>query len=176
MAAAAQEALQKADADCTDIWNDSVTLHLLQHGTTPEGTPAGEKSRANKRLQYYTWEQAKVWRRMPIGTRREVPPPSDRLALIKQCHNRAGHFGVRRTTAMLLNTWWWHGLQADVAAVVSACKECSRVDATFNAKPAELQPSPIKGLTYRRGVDLAGPFPETARGHKYMFVAVEHSS
>jgi hypothetical protein len=120
---------------------------------------------------------------MPNGTRREVPPPSDRLALIKQCHNRTGHFGVRRTTAMLLNTWWWHGLQADVAAVVSACKECSRVDATFNAKPAELQPLPIKGLMYRSGVDLAGPFPETAgpfpetaRGNKYLFVAVEHFS
>lgn len=83
----------------------------------PEGTTAAEKSRINKRLHYYTWEQGKVWRRMPDGSLREVPAPADRLELIKQCHNRTGHFGIRRTTTMLLNTWWWHGLQADVAAV-----------------------------------------------------------
>uniref|UniRef100_A0A383VGW5 Integrase catalytic domain-containing protein n=1 Tax=Tetradesmus obliquus TaxID=3088 RepID=A0A383VGW5_TETOB len=153
----------------------AAASQLLQNGTVPEGT-AAEKSRVNKRLQYYTWKQDKVWRRMPDGTLREVPPPANRLALIKQTHSRTGHFGIRRTTAMLLNTWWWHGLQADVAAVVSACKECSRVDATFNAKPAELQPLPIKGLMYRWGVDLAGPFPKTPRGHNYLFIAVEHFS
>lgn len=29
IAAAAQEALQSAEANCTDIWNDTATLHLL---------------------------------------------------------------------------------------------------------------------------------------------------
>jgi hypothetical protein len=29
---------------------------------------------------------------------------------------------------------------------------------------------------YRWGVDLAGPFPETPRGHKYLFIGVEHFS
>eukprot|EP00882_Tetradesmus_deserticola_P006752 GHRQ01007107.1.p1 GENE.GHRQ01007107.1~~GHRQ01007107.1.p1 ORF type:complete len:434 (+),score=70.66 GHRQ01007107.1:544-1845(+) len=113
---------------------------------------------------------------MPNGTLREVPLPANRQEIIKQCHNRTGHFGIRRTTAMLLHTWWWHGLQADVVAAVSACKECSRVDASFNAKPAELQPVPIRGLKYRWGLDLAGPFPETPWGHKYLFIAVEHFS
>ncbi|WIA36685.1 hypothetical protein OEZ86_007967 [Tetradesmus obliquus] len=70
---------------------------------------------------------------MPDGTLREVPPPATRLGLIKQCHDRTGHFGIRRTTAMLLHTWWWHGLQADVAAArkplsapaTPSCTTCS---------------------------------------------------
>jgi hypothetical protein len=164
IAAAAQEALQKPDANQTDIWHDAVALHRLQQGTFPSDTSAVEKSRVNKRLQYYTWRDGKVLRIMPDNSIRVVPPPAERLQLIKDCHDRTWHFGIRRTTALLLHTWWWHGIQADAASVVSACKECSRVRATFNAKPAELQPQPIKGLMYRWGVDLAGPFPETARG------------
>jgi hypothetical protein len=175
-AAAAQEVMQKPDANHTDIWHDAVALHLLQQGTFPSDVSAAEKSRVNKRLQYYTWRDGKVLRLMPDNSTRVVSPPSERLQLVKNCHDRTGHFGIRRTTALLLHTWWWHGIQADAASVVSACKECSRVRATFNAKPVELQPLPIKGLMYRWGVDLAGPFPETARGHKYLFIAVEHFS
>eukprot|EP00882_Tetradesmus_deserticola_P002735 GHRQ01002908.1.p1 GENE.GHRQ01002908.1~~GHRQ01002908.1.p1 ORF type:complete len:1949 (-),score=411.99 GHRQ01002908.1:1876-7140(-) len=175
-AAAAQEVLQKHDASHTDIWLDMTALHLLQQGSFPSNISAVEKSRVNKRLQYYSWRDGKVLRLMPDNSTRVVPPPSERFPLIKKCHDQTGHFGIRRTTALLLHTWWWHGIQADAASVVSACKECSRVRATFNAKPAELQPLPIKGLMYRWGVDLAGPFPETARGHKYLFIAVEHFS
>jgi site-specific DNA-cytosine methylase len=144
IAAAAQEALQKPDANHTDIWHDAAALHLLQQGELPSDTSAAEKSRINKRLQYYTWYDGKLLRLMPDNSTRIVPPPADRLQLIKDCHDRTGHFGIRRTTSLLLHTWWWHGIQADAASVVSACKECSRVRATFNAKLAELQPLPIK--------------------------------
>ena len=106
-----------------------------------------------------------------------MPPPEERAAIIQQLHNRCGHFGVRRTAALVLNSFWWHGLQADVAHLVSGCKECSRIRATFgNAEPADLQPLPIKGLGYRWGVDLAGPLPKTPRGHQYVMICVEHFS
>lgn len=177
-AAAAQEKLQGATKSAsTDIWHDKSTLHMLQHGTLPEGTTAAERSRINKRLAYYKWADNKLYRCMPDGAVKQVPAPEDRLQLVKQMHERCGHFGARRTAALVLNSHWWHGLQADVAHLVSACKECSRVKATFNAAdPAELQPLPIMGLGYRWGVDLAGPFPETARGNRYIMVCVEHFS
>jgi hypothetical protein len=174
VAAAAQEKLHAADTNNTDIWNDSVTLHLLQQGSYPQGTTAAEKSRANKRLSYYAWQDDKLLRQMPDGSTKQVPQPSERLGLIKEFHNRCGHWGVRRTAALVMHTYWWHGLQADVAAVVSGCKECSRINASFTARPDTLQPLPINGMFYSWGVDLAGPFPETPRGHKYLFIAVEH--
>lgn len=177
IAAAAQELWSAPDAASTDIWCDAAALHKLQHGTMPQGTSAADKSRVSKRLAYYQWHSDKLLRRMPDGSLKQVPPPQERPAVIKELHNKCGHFGVRRTAALVLNSFWWHGLQADVAHLVSGCKECSRIRATFgSAEPGRLQPLPIKGLGYRWGVDLAGPLPETPRGHKYVMICIEHFS
>jgi site-specific DNA-cytosine methylase len=89
-AAAAQEQLSQSPAS-TDIWHDAAAMHMLQHGTMPEGTTAADRSRISKRLTYYQWEQGKVLRRMPDGALRQVPPPKDRMEIIKQLHNRCGH-------------------------------------------------------------------------------------
>lgn len=40
----------------------------------------------------------------------------------------------------------------------------------------ELQPLPIRGLMYRWGMDLAGPFPTSKRGNTYVLVCIEHFS
>jgi len=176
-AAAAQEQLNCSSASNTDIWLDTAALQLLQQGVFPEGTNALEKSRLKKRLQYYQWHDGKLLRRLPSGVLKEVPRPEQRLKLIKQMHERCGHFGTRRTTALVLTSFWWHGLQADVTNVVSGCKECSRIKASFKtADPPTLQPLPIKGLGYRWGVDLAGPLPQTSRGNVYVMICVEHFS
>ncbi len=37
-------------------------------------------------------------------------------------------------------------------------------------------PSRSMGLSYRWGVDLAGPLVETPEGYKYCMVAIEHFS
>jgi hypothetical protein len=76
-AAAAQEVLQKPDVNHTDIWNDAVALHCLQEGSFPSDVSAAEKSRVNKRLQYYTWRDGKLLRVMPDSSTRVVPPPAD---------------------------------------------------------------------------------------------------
>jgi site-specific DNA-cytosine methylase len=176
-AAAAQDQLQGGSVSSSDIWQDAPAMHTLQHGTMPADVSAAERSRIAKRLAYYRFTDGKVYRLMSDGATKQVPSPSERAKLIKQTHERCGHFGTRRTSALMLTSFWWHGLQADVAHMVSACKECSRVKASFNAaEPPSLQPLPIRGLGYRWGVDLAGPFPETPRGNKYIMICVEHFS
>ncbi len=105
-----------------------------------------------------------------------VPLSAERLALLQRFHEDAGHFGVRRTAALALNSYWWHGLHADTATVVKHCNICQRVRTSFNASHPELNPLPIMGLFYRWGVDLCGPFPETDTGNKYVMVCIEHLS
>jgi hypothetical protein len=78
-------------------------------------------------------------RRLPDGVLKQVPPPEERTELIGAYHNTCGHFGSRRTAALVLNSYWWHGLQDDVAHLVSGCKKCSRIKASFGtAEPGEL--------------------------------------
>lgn len=151
--AAAQEKLQNGTTNSTDIWEDTAAMHLLRTGSYLDGTSAAETSRIHKRLRNYSWKDGKVIRTMPDGTTKLVPAPQERLPLIKQLHDRCGHFGIRRTAALVLNAYWWHGLNADVSSVVGACKECDRIKASFGqAEPPALQPLPYQ----RHGVPLAG--------------------
>lgn len=83
---------------------DSITMHLLQHGEVPEGTSALEKSRASKRLKYYAWRGGNIYRLLPDGTQKQVPPPKQRqhTELIRQFHETCRHFGIRPGANVLL--------------------------------------------------------------------------
>jgi len=71
---------------------------------------------------------------MPDGSQKVVPPRSERQQLIQQQHELCGHYGVRRTAALLLTKYWWYGLQANVSTLISQCEHCSLVLASFTAK------------------------------------------
>jgi hypothetical protein len=101
----------------------------------------------------------------------------ERGPLVQDVHERAGHFGMRKTLSLLRPHYWWVDLAADVARAVKGCGACDRVKASFNAKHPMLQPLPIKGLFYRWRLDFAGPLPKSRRqGHQYVLVMVEHFS
>jgi hypothetical protein len=175
--AAAAAAEQQEGASSKDIWDDSVALRWLQHGVGGAvGVSRAEQSRLAHRARLYVWRDGQVWRRMPDGAVKLVPKPADRPGLIERLHQQAGHFGVRRTAHLVLASHWWRTLHVDVAAVVRKCDVCDRVRASFNTQQAQLQPLPVEPMFYRWGVDLAGEFPVTQRGHKWVMVAVEHFS
>jgi site-specific DNA-cytosine methylase len=175
--AAAAAAVQQEGASSRDIWDDPAALQWLQHGAGGAGgLPRAERSRLAHRARLYVWKDGALWRRMPDGTQKLVPKPADRPGLIERLHEQAGHFGVRRTAHLVLASHWWRTLHVDVAAVVRKCGVCDRVRAAFNTQQAQLQSLPIREMFYRWGVDLAGEFPVTRRGHKWVMVAVEHFS
>jgi len=166
-----------AEAGQPDIWNDQAAMYYLKHQQHMPQASAADRNRVRKRAAgYQLMVGGKLMRLLPDGSRKEVPQPSRRAELIREFHARNGHFGVRRTGALIQTSYWWWGLWADVAAELSQCALCSRVRSSFNSQRPELQPLPISGLMYRWGVDLCGPFPETSRGSKYIMVAVEHYS
>ena len=130
-----------------------------------------------KRAQSYSWfAGGELRRNLPDGSSKLCPRPEQRKQIVVQHHERNGHYGVRRTGALVQHTYWWVGLWADVAAELSKCSLCRRVRSSFNSQRPELQPLPVSGLMYRWGVDLCGPFPQTSRGNLYCMVAVEHYS
>jgi hypothetical protein len=159
-----------------DIWADPPTLHLLQHGAHLPGVNAAVRTRVTKRLRYYAWREGKLYFLMPDGAARLVPHPEERRALVRDAHARTGHFGARRTHALLLSSYWWHGLASDVRSELRRCDLCARARASFNSPTPHLRPLPICGLFYMWGCDLFGPLPPTPEGHRYVMVAIEHLS
>ena len=161
-----------------DVWLDEPSLKYIK---VQEFSPAdlanyslSEKKRIIARCKSYYMVAGRLYRRMPDGEAKEVPPPSERTSVITGIHDQTGHFGRRRTTYMLMLRYWWAGMYNDVRRAISLCPSCSRVTSSnFGAMSPELQPLPIMGMFYRWHVDLAGPFPVTARGHTYVMVCVE---
>jgi site-specific DNA-cytosine methylase len=164
-----------------DIWADELALQVLAGVEPKHGLSQKEYDRVKHRCSRYQWLDAeagvlqRVWPQLGRSPK-VVPPPSRRVAIIMALHQQLGHFGVRRTAALVRLSYWWTGLFQQVAAVLRSCKECDRVRATFNAPQPVLHPLPIQGLGYRWSVDLAGPLPVTPRGAKYVMVMVENFS
>ena len=166
-----------AEKGSPDIWSDESTLYYLRQQQYQPQLTAAERERVRKRAANFRLSADGVLRRkFPDGSSKICPKPEQRQQLIVQHHQRNGHYGVRRTGALVQHTYWWWGLWAEVAKELSKCSLCHRVRSTFNSPRPELQPLPISGLMYRWGVDLCGPFPETSRGNVYCMVAVEHYS
>jgi hypothetical protein len=173
---AAQEALA-AGGGASEIWTDHPALDTLRPDRPTPTLDSKQQDRVQHRLKLYRWDaqQGQLLRMLPDGSTRIVPPPTERLRLIQQQHEQCGHFGVRRTTALLATKYWWHGMRADIVAVVSRCQHCAQVSASFNTRGnrEQLQSIPISSLGFRWHVDLAGPFPVSQRGSRYVLVAVE---
>eukprot|EP00877_Chromochloris_zofingiensis_P007304 jgi/Chrzof1/2827/Cz12g00090.t1 len=146
LAAESKDALRDSRKS-PDIWHDDVALHQHKHAEYPADAIAAERKRVQKRLKYYRMEGDTLHRLMPDGSTRIVPKPADRTSLIEQHHTLCGHFGVRRTAALVQTSYWWRGLLPDVAEMVRKCALCDRTQVSFNARSPVLQPLPINGIS-----------------------------
>jgi hypothetical protein len=160
----------------SDVWDDGALLHYLRHGELPEAANAAERKRILRRARLYVWEGEQLYRRMSDGSVRQVPAPVARHQLVLDTHTSTGHWGEKRTLSLLMTSYWWRGMLDAVRRVVRSCEACDKARAAFNARLPELQPLPIMGLFYRWAVDLAGPFPATARSNVYVMLCIEHYS
>jgi site-specific DNA-cytosine methylase len=175
LAAAAdlQEEAQRGSQKEVDIWSDQPVMQYLRTGELPAELEGQQRVRVQRRAQSYFLLGEQLMRRMPDGSQRVVPEPSQRAQLICQQHELCGHYGVRRTAALVMTKYWWYGLLADTAKVVGRCEHCRRVHASFTAKPEKLQSIPISSMGFRWHVDLTGPLPKSERGNLYIMVAIE---
>jgi hypothetical protein len=160
-----------------DIWKHPEVLKFVQHRELSTPITAAEAKRIRKwGSQYANDPQGKLLRRMLNGEFKVVPPPEERFQLIMDTHSRTGHFGVRRTTALLATSYWWYGMGPDVQQVLGMCELCRQIEAQPQKVALPLQSLPIKGMFYRWGVDLAGPLRPSKDGNRYLMIAIEHFS
>ena len=89
----------------------------------------------------------------------------------------AGHVDRDCTVHLVLQTYWWPGLERDVRQYVSTCDHCQRNKAS-NEKPAGLlQPLPVPEFRWQWvTVDFIMDLPETKAGHTAIVVFVDRLS
>jgi hypothetical protein len=91
-----------------DIWLDPGALRYLRDKTFEEGASAQERDRVQHRAKgYYFMNNLLRKRTSPTARRidKVVPPPKDRVNLIRAIHIEVGHFGVHKTFSLLEPTY-----------------------------------------------------------------------
>ena len=161
-----------------DIWLDDQVIRYIKDSKFTDATliqlTKSERVRIFRRANKFYMVAGVLYRLMSNGLAKEVPPPDKRANIVRTLHEQCGHFGRRRTTHLLLLSYWWKGLYGDVRDCCRNCASCSRVDSSnFGAFTPQLQPLPVMGMFYRWHVDLAGPFPLSTMSNKYVMVCVE---
>ena len=106
------------------------------------------------------------------GTRKRVIAPADRSVMISNIHG-LGHFGVKKTVALISQVAWWPGIYRDVRTFISCCFPCQR------RKPSSVTPSksslslqtmfPLDCVAW----DIMGSISPSASGHKYILLIVD---
>ena len=160
-----------------EVHEDSAVIGYVMSGELSADVSACEKKRILRRAKSYSQKDGALMRVMPDGESKVVPVVADREAIVAHVHEGCGHYGVNRTLSLLLPYYWWRGMKKDVSAFVKGCQVCDISNTAFNVSAKVLSPLPIRGMFYRWGVDLAGPFnPTSTRGNKFVMIMVEHFS
>jgi hypothetical protein len=171
---AAQQPAEPESSATVDILDDHPVLSFLSTGILPANVSKAERSHIQRRAMNYRLREGKVFRKLGSELR-EVPPVSRRLSLAVETHERTGHWGAKRTAALLGTTYSWPDLKKTAKQVSHECAHCDRVKASFNRTRPDLHPLSIEGFCYRWSVDLAGPFqPPTPNSNTYVMIAIEH--
>ncbi|KAK3241257.1 hypothetical protein CYMTET_48959 [Cymbomonas tetramitiformis] len=89
-------------------------------------------------------------------------------------HERLGHFGRRRTAAMVRDAFYWPDVIRTCVEVVSTCDACARYRAHFDNHAPHLNPLEVKGMYYRFPTDLARMPRKAKCNYQWVMVVVEH--
>jgi transposase InsO family protein len=105
-----------------------------------------------------------------------IIPEKQRASLLRHAHDEpaSGHLGVRKTQQRLLSRAWWPNIREDVRDWVTSCLVCQQRKGPREAARAPLVQQPVPTLPWQRvQVDIKGPLPATATGHKYVLCCID---
>ena len=95
--------------------------------------------------------------------------------VLKELHDEplSGHFGVNKTTARVVERYYWAGYTKDIHEFVQSCQVCQK------RKPAKLSPKaplhsiPIESPLKMLAIDFL-ELPRTPLGNRYVLVVADY--
>ena len=107
-----------------------------------------------------------------------IVPFSHRRMVLKYAHDikASGHLGVKKTLSKIRQRYYWPGLHNDVRTYVAGCEKCCKRKSPIPSKHAPMQVVRSGYPMERIAVDIAGEFPVTEKGNKYILVIQDYFS
>ncbi|GBG65843.1 hypothetical protein CBR_g53815 [Chara braunii] len=110
------------------------------------------------------------------GVKRLVVPSSERLRslFLGECHDATGHFGYKKTSANLVQRFWWPGMLDDAKKYVETCQVCQRDKPRSQAPLGLLKPLPIPaGPGQSVSMDFMDTLVTSKSGKRHIFVIID---
>ncbi|KAJ8703953.1 hypothetical protein PYW07_013247 [Mythimna separata] len=105
-----------------------------------------------------------------IVPRREVVP------LLQEIHDGAsgGHLGIKKTLLKVRQRYYWLNCREDIEQWCRKCTACASVKGPQTRSRGKLQLYNVGAPWERIAIDVAGPFPVTDDGNKYIVVIQDY--
>lgn len=87
-----------------------------------------------------------------------------------------GHLGVNKTLAKVRERYYWVNSRDDVERWCRQCVKCAATKGPKTRTRGKMQQYNVGAPFERIAIDVAGPFPETHQGNKYILVANDYFS
>lgn len=109
-------------------------------------------------------------------TMQTIVPHALRKDVLKELHNGSsgGHFGINKTISKIREHFYWLELRRDVEDFVKTCTQCESVKGPHRKTKALMQKYVVGSPHERIAVDVAGPFPVSKSGNKYILVVIDY--
>ena len=107
-----------------------------------------------------------------------ISPPSRRATIIRLAHEgmTGGHLGLKRTTKQVQRRAYWPGWADDVHLHLQRCTPCARYHRGKLPHQRPMQNMVVGEVGEVLALDLTGPHPVTAGGHRYILTFIDHFS
>ncbi|GBG73396.1 hypothetical protein CBR_g16111 [Chara braunii] len=110
------------------------------------------------------------------GIKRLVVPSSEplRSLFLGECHDAMGHFGYKKTSANLVQRFWWSGMFDDAKKYVETWQVCQRDKPRTQAPLGLLKPLPIPAGPGRSvSMDFMDTLVTSKSGKRHIFVIID---
>jgi len=118
------------------------------------------------------WESAD-WRKK---TAQVVVPQSKVDEVLTELHGGAsrGHLGANKIMDKVRQRYYWLRSRDDVGRWCRQCDACAASQCPRTKSRGFMHQYKVRAPFQRIAVDIAGPFPESDRGNRYLLVAMDY--
>jgi transposase InsO family protein len=104
-----------------------------------------------------------------------IVPPKLVSFVLSMCHDDSlsGHPGVKKTSALIKDRFFWHEMSKDITNYVTSCDSCQRRKRNYNKVYSPLSSMTAERPFQRWAMDVL-QLPPSTLGYKYLLVATDY--
>jgi hypothetical protein len=160
----------------SDPWYGDILVYL-QTLKCPSSSSHDEHRRIHHQAQNYLILDNTLYRRGVDCILHRCLTHEEEELVLNDCHTGAcgGHLSGLETTQNILRAgYFWPSLIKDCVEAVKKCHPCQIFSRKMRAHPTPMFPVIVVGPFTKWGIDFTTCHPVSARGHRYIIVAVDY--